>query len=100
MVIRTWNDWVNYTSGLIESSGAIDIVPTIPPSYPVIVLSQLTNYTNEDDSNAYVHFTFYTVEDWEKPDQASEYMGMLEDFPLFMQAVTDDILMVCKIEGI
>lgn len=90
MVIRNSLDWEHYRAtfqGLYPMVHA----PFTVPSYPVIVISQLTNYTDEDMSNAYVHHTFYTVEDFEYPDQASEYMHMLEDFPEFLKAMEQDL---------
>lgn len=61
--------------------------PCVPPSYPVIVTSMIMG----QDENSYISHTFYTVEDFEYPDQASEYMHMLEDFPEFLKAVEDDL---------
>lgn len=86
MVIRTALDWENYRATF---QGVYPVVhaPFTVPSYPCIV----TSLEMGQDENGYVSHTFYTVEDMERPDQASEYMDMLEDFPEFLKAVEEDL---------
>lgn len=86
MVIRTSLDWENYRA-MFQGLYPMVHAPFTVPSYPCIVTSLVMG----PDENSYVSHTFYTVEDFEYPDQASEYMHMLEDFPEFLKATESDL---------
>lgn len=70
MIIRDMGEWLRYSLQYRDTQQ----VPDSPPSWPVIVRSQVLDHPE------FVCHDFYTVEDYEKPTEETEYMNLLPEY--------------------